>query len=316
MTDPSMICAGIDVAKNHLDIAIHPGKATLRVAYDADGLKKLDAFLDAQSVKRVGFEASGGYERQLMLHLRTANRPAVRLQPAQVRAFARSRLQRAKNDKIDAAFIAAFTANLEHLPPLPQARFDALAAELTYLEQVEQQIALVKTFAETAASDAVKRRHARAIARLETCRAAHILYIETAVRRDDEIAHRLDLLVSIKGIGLRSALCLVIRMPELGHASREEIAALAGLAPYDDDTGNHRGRRHIQGGRQRLRKCLFMCAFTATRHNPDLTAFYKRLRQKGKEHLPAVIATARKLIILANAVLARKTPWTAKYQTN
>lgn len=313
MTDTSMICAGIDVAKSRLDIVIHPGGATLSVAYDTAGLETLDAFLHEHGVCRVGFEASGGYEWRLMAHLRAGRRPAVRLQPAQVRAFAKSRLLRAKNDRLDAALIAAFTASLERLPELPQARFDAALAELTYLEQIEQQIALVKTFAETALSDAIKRRHARQAARLETSRQAHLLRIEKALRGDAELARRLDLLVSIKGIGLRSALSLVIRLPELGQASREEIAALAGVAPYDDDSGTRRGRRHIQGGRERLRKSLFMCAFTATRHNPDLAAFYKRLRQNGKDHLCAVIAVARKLIILANAVITRGTQWTPQY---
>jgi transposase len=313
MTDNSMICAGIDVGKSHLDIAIHPGDARLRVAYDAAGLKRLDAFLQEHDVTRVGFEASGGYEWRLMVHLRGKKRPAARLQPAQLRYFARSRLQRAKNDRLDAMLIAVFTASLETLPVLPDARFDRLSAELTYLEQIEQQIALVKTFAETAVPDIVKRRHAREIARLDTCRNAHMLQLEKLVRGDPDLARRLDLLVSIKGIGMRSALCLVIRMPELGHAGRNQIAALAGVAPYDDDSGKHRGRRRIQGGRERLRKSLFMCAFTASRHNPDLAAFYKRLRGNGKEHLCAVIAVARKLVILANTILSRQTEWTPKY---
>lgn len=315
MTDSSMICAGIDVAKTHLDIAIHPGGAGLRVAYDSQGLATLDAFLRKHGVCRVGFEASGGYEWRLMAHLRESAWPATRLQPAQVRSFARSRLMRAKNDRLDAMLIAVFTASLDHLPALPQALFDALLAELTYLEQIEQQIALIKTFAETARLPAIKRRHAGNIARLETRRQAHLLQIEKAVRRDQELERRLDLLLSIKGIGLRSALGFVIRLPELGQANRAEIAALAGVAPYDDDSGARHGRRRIQGGRERLRKSLFMCAFSASRHNPDLAAFYARLRQNGKQHLCATIAVARKLVILANTVIARNAPWTPSHQT-
>lgn len=309
MTDHSMICAGIDVGKSHLDIALHPGGAALRVGNDERGLKALAAFLQKHDVRRVGFEASGGYEWRLMAHLRSGPRPAARLQPAQIRFFAKSKLQRAKNDRLDAALIAAFTASLDEMPHLPDARFDVLAAELTYLEQVEQQIALVRTFAETAFRDDVKQRHVDEIARLEDCRKAQLVCLEKLVRSDDELAQRLDLLLSIKGIGLRSAICLVIRLPELGHAGRAEIAALAGVAPYDDDSGKRHGRRHIQGGRERLRKSLFMCAFSAAQHNPDLAAFYKRLRSNGKQHVCAVIATARKLIIVANTVLARKTKW-------
>jgi transposase len=314
MTDDSMICAGIDVGKSHLDIAIHPGGAALRVGNDARGLKALDGFLHKHDVRRVGFEASGGYEWRLMAHLRAGKRPAARLQPAQIRFFAKSKLQRAKNDRLDAALIAAFTASLDEMPALPDARLDTLAAELTYLEQLEQQIALVKTFAETAFCDAVKQRHVDEIARLERGRKAQLACLEKRVRDEDDLAQRLDLLISIKGIGLRSAICFVIRLPELGHAGRAEIAALAGVAPYDDDSGKRRGRRRIQGGRERLRKSLFMCAFSAARHNPDLATFYKRLRNNGKQHVCAVIAVARKLIIVANTVVARKTKWTPTLQ--
>ncbi|RYG29380.1 MAG: IS110 family transposase [Burkholderiales bacterium] len=314
MSDLSMICAGIDVGKSHLDIAIHPGGAALRVGNDARGLKALDGFLDKHDVGRIGFEASGGYEWRLMAHLRAGKRPAARLQPAQIRFFARSRLQRAKNDRLDASLIAAFTASLDDMPVLPDARLDRLAAELTYLEQVEQQIALVKTFAETAFCEAVKQRHLDEISRLEHQRKIQLASLETLVRDDGELSQRLDLLCSIKGIGLRSALCFVIRLPELGHVGRAEIAALAGVAPYDDDSGKRRGRRRIQGGRDRLRKSLFMCAFTAARHNPALSTFYRRLRANGKQHLCAVIAVARKLIIVANTVVARKTIWTQTFQ--
>lgn len=309
MTDHSMISAGIDVSKDHLDIALFPGTQTLSVPYDAAGLARLDDFLDCHGVGRVGFEASGGYERRLLAHLRRSGRPSARLQPAQVRAFARSRLQRAKNDTLDARLIAAFTASLERLGPLPDAESEVLQAELTYIEQIESQIALIKTFAETAPSQTIKSRHLREIARLDARRTILVGRLEAQMRTSEERARRLDLVMSIKGIGLRGALSLVIRLPELGSASREEIAALAGVAPYDDDSGQRRGRRRIAGGRERLREKLFMCAFTAAFRNPDLSVFYKRLRAAGKDHLLAVVAVARKLVILANAIVARGTKW-------
>lgn len=314
MTNNSMICAGIDVAKDHLDIALYPGEETLSVSYDRHGLAVLDRFLAKHAVARIGFEASGGYELKLMMHLRNGSRPAVRVQPAQVRAFARSRLLRAKNDRLDAQLIARFVSGLEVLQPLPDASFDRLSAELTYLEQLEQQVSLLKTFAETAFDSRIRHRHEQAVQRLENKRKAHLLLIEVELRLNEALSKRLDLLLSIKGIGLRSALSLVIRLPELGQTSREEIAALAGVAPYDDDSGTRRGKRRIAGGRDRLRKALFMCAFAATRHNPDLTAFYKRLRANGKDHLLAVIATARKLIILANAIILRGKPWQPQFK--
>lgn len=309
MTDNTMICAGIDVAKDRLDIALYPGELTFSVSNDRHGFAALDRLLGEHDVLRIGFEASGGYELKLMMHLRKGCRPAVRVQPAQVRAFARSRLLRAKNDRLDARLIARFVSGLEAVRPLADACFDRLSAELTYLEQIEQQIALLKTFAETAFDSRIRRRHEQALQRLETRRKAHLLLIETELRRNEALGKRLDLVQSIKGVGLRTALSLVIRLPELGQASREEVAALTGLAPYDDDSGTRRGKRRVVGGRDRLRKALFMCAFAATRHNPDLAGFYKRLRANGKDHLLAVIATARKLIVLANAIILRGTPW-------
>ena len=231
MNDTSMICAGIDVAKGKLDIALHPTGKHLQVTYDAAGLKRLDAFLVKHGVGRVGFEASGGYEWRLLVHLRASPVPAGRFQPAQVRYFAKSRLKLAKNDKLDAALIAAFTANLDALPALPDARFDTLNAELTYLEQIEDQVSVLKTMAETTRAPSLKRLHEQDIARLQKRREARMLLIAALVAKDDELARRRALLVSIKGIGLRTALALVIRLPELGSLSRGEIAALTGLAP-------------------------------------------------------------------------------------
>lgn len=313
MIDDSMIYAGIDVSKDHLDIALHPGGACLRVAYDRAGLKTLDEFLDAHGAARVGFEASGGYEWRLLAHLRGKARPAGCLQPAQVRAFAKSRRLRAKNDRLDAAVIAAYTASLESLPPLPEVRFDALATELTYIEQIEDRIVVLKTMRETSRLARHKILHDKDIARLRKRRALRIAHLAALIARDGELKRRFDLIVSIKGVGERTALAFVIRLPELGSASREQIAALAGLAPYDHDSGKRHGRRYVEGGRKRLRKSLFMSAFAAASFNPDLKSHYRRLRDAGKPHLLAIIATARKLVILANTIVARGTPWTPQH---
>ena len=181
--------------------------------------------------------------------------PGSRFQPGQVRHFAKSRLKRAKNDKLDAALIAAFTASLDELPTLPDARFDRFNAELTYLEQVEEQIVVLKTMAETSREVHLKRLHEQDIARLQKRREARMLLIGTLIAQDRQLARRLALLISIKGIGARTAIALVIRLPELGSLSREEIAALTGLASYDDDSGqsprkNGEKRRLHRGCRQ------------------------------------------------------------------
>lgn len=312
MTDnhTSTCCAGIDVSKSKLDVALWPGGEHRVFDYTAEGLRQLSGFLASRQVSRIGFEASGGYERRLLEHLRAGAIAAARLQPAQVKSFARSRLQRAKNDRLDAMLIAAFTAQLDRLPDLPDELTLELAEHLTFIEQIEDQMVTVRTSLATTANPRLRRLHAAEIRRLEARREAELLCLAKAVQACEERNRRLVLLCSIKGIGLRSALAFLIRLPELGRLSREEVAALTGVAPFDRDSGTTSGRRPVQGGRPRLRKSVFMAAFAACQWNPDLKTFYKRLRAKGKHHLTALVAVMRKLVILANAVIARNSEWT------
>lgn len=302
-------CAGIDVSKDKLDVVLWPGGAHGVFDYTGAGLAELDRFLVARKVARVGFEASGGYERRLLEHLREGAIPAARLQPAQVKAFARSRLRRAKNDRLDAELIAVFTASLEKLPPLPAQITLELAEHLTFIEQIEDQIVAAKTRLATTQSPRFRKSHSAQIQRLELRREVELMRLAKAVEASEDLARRLARVCSIKGIGLRTGLALVIRLPELGSLSREEAAALAGLAPFDNDSGQRTGRRTIKGGRKRLRNSLFMAGFSATRWNPDIKACYDRLRTRGKHHLSALVAAMRKLVILANAVVARDTDW-------
>jgi transposase len=134
----------------------------------------------------------------------------------------------------------------------------------------------------------------------------------TAIREHRDLANRLDLIASVDGVGLRTAVAILVRMPEIGGVTREQAAAIAGLAPYDDDSGLRRGSRHIKGGRQRLRQSLYAAALPAVFHwNPQLKAFYKRLIAAGKSHTLALVACARKLLIFVNTVVARGIPWTS-----
>jgi transposase len=148
---------------------------------------------------------------------------------------------------------------------------------------------------------------------LKARRAAELARIVTALRAHDDLARRLDLVLSVPGIGERTAIALIVRMPELGRVSREQAAALAGLAPFDDDSGKHKGERHIAGGRRRLRRSLFAAALPAAFHwNKALIELYARLIARGKAHNQALIACARKLLIYANTVVQRGTPWTER----
>ena len=309
MSDLSICAAGIDVSKSKLDVAVYPGGACKRVDYTAQGLAELDGFLAEHQVARVGFEATGGYEWKLLLHLRCGTIPAARFQPVQVKAFARSRLWRAKNDRRDALMIAAFTAGLAHMPGLPDPAMDGLADRLTYIEQIEERTAALKTMLEACRDPRICSLHRADIRALEKRRAAELRHLLVCLEAIPAMAGKLKLITSIPGVGERTALALLVRMPEIGSLSREQAAALAGVAPYDNDSGTHNGKRSVTGGRRRLRKSLFMAAFCATRWNPNLRTFYARLRARGKHHLTATIATARKLVILVNTIVQRATPW-------
>jgi transposase len=311
MTQTSITTAGIDTSKLKLDIAVHGRTERWQVANVLLGWRVLAASLAKANVTRVGIEATGGYERGVVEHLRVAGFTVLVLQPMQVKAFGRVHLRRAKNDALDAVLIAACAATLDQPKIAPDPRLAELAQYLTFLEQTEEDIARFKTRLEHIDEPRLRRMVTNDIARLKARRAAQIRDIAKHLRHHHDLAKRLELVLSIPGVGERTALALIIRMPELGQVSREEAAALAGLAPFDDDSGLHRGQRHIAGGRGRLRRSLFAAALPAAfRWNKALVALYARLIAKGKAHNSALIACARKLLIYANTVVQRGTPWT------
>jgi len=310
MNEISTPTAGIDTAKHRLDIALHGSARHWWVANDPPGWRRLAEDLRGAGVARVGIEATGGYERGVVLALRAAGLTVVVLQPLQVRAFARLRGRRAKNDRLDAVLIAACAAACEPPPVAPDARLEELAGSLTFLEQTEEDIARFKTRLEHIREPRQRRLVEADIVRLKARRAAEMRRLAAAITAHPDLVRRRQLVLSVPGIGERTALTLLIRMPELGRISREQAAALAGLAPFDDDSGQHKGQRHIAGGRARLRRALFAAALPAAfRWNPALIALYQRLKARGKAHNAALVACARKLLIYANTVVQRQTPW-------
>ena len=310
MTQISTITAGIDTSKAKLDIAIDGQTTRWQVANDLPGWRRLAADLMQAGVARVGIEATGGYERGVVAHLRAAGFTVLVLQPTQVKAYARMHLRRAKNDALDAALIAACTATIEAPRIEPDPRLADLAGHLTFVEQIEEDIVRFKVRLEHVDDARLRRLVLADVARLKVRRAAELMRIARALRVHDDLARRLDLVLSVPGIGERTALAIIIRMPELGRVSREEAAALAGLAPFDADSGTHKAQRHIAGGRGRLRRSLFAAALPAAfRWNKALIALYSRLMARGKAHNAALIACARKLLIYANTVVERDTPW-------
>lgn len=313
MTQTSMTTAGIDTSKNKLDIAVHGLSQRWQVANTLAGWRTLADRLAETEVKRIGIEATGGYERGVVEHLRAAGFTVKVLQPVQVKAFGRVHLRRAKNDALDAVLIAACTAALDPSGTVPDPRLTKLADQMTFLDQIGEDIARLKTRLEHIDEPRLRRIVLGDIARLKARKLAQIRDIARQLRSHHDLAARLDLVLSIPGIGELTALAIVIRMPELGQVSREEAAALAGLAPFDNESGQYKGQRRIAGGRSRLRRSLFAAALPAAfRWNEALIALYRRLIAAGKAHNVALIACARKLLIYANTVVQRGTPWTER----
>jgi transposase len=316
MAKSSIACAGIDTGKRKLDVALAKGAERLRLDNDAAGYVSLLGWLRRHRVKRVGIEASGGYEAPVVAELRRAGFVVIVFQPAQVRAYAKFVVQRAKNDRIDADLIARCTAAAETIHAPPDPRLLPLAEHLRLIEQLGADIVCLKTRRETCRDRRIRDHWSDEIARLKALCRRELNELVAAIRRFPDLAVRLDLIASIAGIGLPTAVAIVVRLPEIGRLTREQAAALAGLAPYDDDSGDRVGARHIDGGRQRLRKALYAAALPAAFHwNDQLKTLYKRLSAAGKPHKVALIACARKLLIYANTVVQRGTPWRAKPAT-
>lgn len=314
MVDDSMTVAGIDIGKHTLDIACHPSGLAMRVDNTTAGHKVLIRWLAEQQVTRVGLEASGGYERGVAAALREAGLEVAVLQPRQVRAFALFRLKLAKNDRLDAALIAHCVAEIDTVRAPPDPRMEPLAEHLRLVEQLEADLARARTRAEAYRTPRLQRAIAREIERLARRVKAELLLLGKAIADIAELARRMALIESVQGIGRRTALTLVILMPELGRLSRAEVASLAGLAPFDRDSGQYRGQRRIAGGRHRIRRALYAAALPASfRWNPALVETYQRLRTNGKNHKQALTACARKLLTFANAVLARQSEWQPRF---
>jgi transposase len=313
MSKHSIVCAGIDTGKSKLDVAITGSLKRWCFDNTPQGHAMLSAWLRQHRVERVGIEASGGYERGVVAGLRRDAFVVVVFQPIQVRAYAQFHLQRAKNDKIDAGLIAACTAATEKIHAPPDPRLAALADQQTLIDQIIDDIAKLKNRRESAREAYFRQFWAAQIADLKDREKSEFKKLVAAIRQHDDLSRRLDLIASVDGVGLPTAVAILVRMPEIGRVSREQAAALVGLAPYDDDSGERSGAKHIAGGRERLRKTLYNASLAAAYHwNAQLIAFKDRLLAAGKLHKVMRVACARKLLIYVNTVVARGTPWVSK----
>ena len=312
MSNHNTGCAGIDTGKHKLDIASDGSAERLQVDNNSEGHRTLSAWLRQRQVERIGIEASGGYEQAVVSSLRADGFVVIVFQPAQVRAYAKFVLQHAKNDAIDAALIARCTAAATDIRDPPDARLARFAQHLTMIEQLTADVGQLKTRREACREERIREFWKREINRLKVVLSSELKQLVVTIREHRDLSDRLDLIASVDGVGLRTAVAILVRMPEIGRVTREQAAAIVGLAPYDDDSGLRHGSRHIKGGRQRLRQSLYAAALPAVFYwNPQLQAFYKRLLAAGKPHTLALVACARKLIIFVNTVVARGTPWTS-----
>jgi len=300
---------GIDVSKDRLDVHVVPSGEAFQVARDAIGIEAMISRLTPLGARLIGVEATGGFETVVAASLAAAQLPVVVVNPAQVRSFAAALGKRAKTDPIDAAVIAQFmAATRPEVRQLPDEATQALADLIARRRQIIQMIVAERQRERTAT-----RRTRRSIQRLLKALQKELTDmdqdIDETVRGSPVWREKEDLLASVPGIGPVISRTLLAELPELGSLDRRQIAALAGLAPWTRQSGKWRGRSFIGGGRATVRTALFNGARVAARWNTPLRAFYQRLVAAGKPKMQALVAVARKLLTILNALLRDRTPW-------
>jgi len=302
---------GIDVSKDHLDVATLPTGETYRVSNDANGHADLIEHLrQIDDLDRIVLEATGGYERAPALALADAGLPVTIVNPRQTRDFARASGRTAKTDRIDALALADFARALR--PPvrdLGNERQHALEALIHRRRQLVVMIGSEKQRQQANRDPRVAKSLRALLAALEGERVSIERELLRAIESDPGWRERLTLLQSVPGVGLVTALTLLAELPELGRLSEKHVAALVGVAPMNRDSGRKRGVRRTIGGRSSVRKVLYMAALTATKHNPAIKAFYERLRAAGKPAKVALTACMRKLLTILNAITKTGRAW-------
>lgn len=301
---------GIDVSQSTWDVHIRPQGRWLSVPADHDGATLLREQLVALGPCLVVLEATGGLERGLVAELIDAGLLVAVVNPRQVRDFARALGRLAKTDRIDAETLALFAEKVQPRPsqkcPEKQAEIDAL---VTRRRQLVQLRSMERTRQHQATIKAARRSIDKLLKVLDQQIAALDKAIGQLLESDDDWRTRCELLQSVPGVGATTSATLVAELPELGRLNRQEIAALAGLAPFNHDSGRFRGQRRIRGGRSAVRSTLYMATLTARRCNPILQRFAKRLEQAGKPFKVVITACMRKLLTMLNTIVRNGTPW-------
>lgn len=305
-----MCFAGIDISKDSLDVHVIPDGLSFSVSRNDKGLEDLVARLKPMAPQLVAMEATGGFETMVAAALNANGLPGVVVNPAQVRHFAQALGKRAKTDPIDAAVIAAFAEAVRPtVKALPDAETAALSELMARRRQLTEMLKAECAREARAASKRARQSIRRVIATLRAELESLETDIDKTIRASPVWQVRVELLQSVPGVGATTARTLLAELPETGSLTRREIAALAGLAPWTRQSGQWRGRSMIGGGRTTVRTALFMAALVASRHNPVLKAFRDRLVNAGKPKIVAIIAVARKLLTILNAIVRDNKPW-------
>lgn len=315
MPDVTMTWVGIDVAKNSLDAAWTTVAGTERSSAEnsRSGHASLLERLPAQATARIVVEATGGYERALVTALIEAGYRVAVVNPRQVRDFAKALGILAKTDRIDALVLARFG---EQVQPRLLEEDPAMRAELMQLVARRRQLIDLRTMESNRLQQSTSRVAQKSIRHVLKLLEKEIDQLEAEIARllqsDDDWRGKIELLSSVPGVAKVTSATLVAEVPELGRLNRQAIAALVGLAPFNDDSGRHRGVRRITGGRSAVRHVLYMAALSARRCNPAIHAFAQRLAAQGKKPKVIITACMRKLLVILNTMLKNYTPWKLK----
>ncbi len=302
------IVIGIDVSKDQLDVATPDGVG--QWPNTPDGHRQLVKQFTKWPLDSIVLEATGGYERAVVAELAAAGLPVVVVNPRQVRDFARATGQLAKTDTIDAKILAQFgEAVRPEQRPMPSEKQLELQQQLARRRQLVGMLTAEKNRSQQATDRLVRK----------TINAVRATLKEQLEQLDDQLQRTLEetpawrekenLLRSVPGVGPQTALALLADLPELGTCSRQQIAALVGVAPLNRDSGKRRGQRVTWGGRASVRSALYMATLVATRHNPVIRAHYQHLQKVGKRKKVALVACMRKLLCMLNAILREQKPW-------
>ncbi len=308
---------GIDVSKARLDVALLPTGEHFVVANDEEGIDELLGRLEEEPPTLVVLEASGGFERPVAAAIAASGIAVAVLNPRQARDFARATGKLAKTDRLDAKVLARFAEAVRPTPrALPNQEAREFQAILARRRQIIQMMTAEKNRLGATTSKAVARRIEAHVRWLEKELSRTDRDLDEAIESSPAFKENEALLRSVPGVGPVLCRTLLAELPELGSLSPRELSALVGVAPLNRDSGTLRGRRSVWGGRARVREALYMGALIASRHNPAIREFYRRLLDAGKPKKVALVACMRKLLTILNAVMRDRIPWRCPHALN